>query len=210
MTPPQSQSLGCNAIVGKWKWFTGSTVDFGFNGEMTGNGNHWECLDNGRTFKIVWNNGQWIDTLTLSPDGMRLEGKNQFGSRVWGQRIGQAPAAGGSAGQAAVTVPIPAANKAYKVSGNMGAQWGLAHGSLKVNDPSKWVLATIAGVQLNFIDPYLQGKQSYIVRVFSKAYGTKLSETIIGRGFSGVMCHVSISPDRNNAQGWNTFSYKEE
>lgn len=45
------------------------------------------------------------------------------------------------------------------------------------------------------------------VMVFQK---DRLMEKLGIAGFSGVMCHVSISPDRNNAQGWNTFSYKEE
>lgn len=87
---------GCGAIVGKWKWFTGSTAEFGPNGHIPGQGHHWECLDNGKTFKISWNNGQWVDTLTLSDDGSRMEGKNQVGNRVWGTRISPPPSAGSS------------------------------------------------------------------------------------------------------------------
>ncbi len=94
-----NEGFGCNGIVGKWKWFTGSTAEFGPNGTIPGNGNRWECVDGGNVFKVIWNNGQWIDTLTLSADGMRLEGKNQIGNRVWGQRIGPPPATGEPSGQ---------------------------------------------------------------------------------------------------------------
>ncbi len=294
-----SPDAGCNAIVGQWKWFTGSTAQFDPNGAIPGAGSHWECLDNGRTFKISWDNGRWIDTLTLTEDGTRLEGKNQVGNRVWGTRIGAPPAAGGNGrtqnswggndgpddpersdadqsccsyyglwnfvppgihgifmpdhqyterskgfrydcagGQVTIhwggggsttwqrknkdlmvrtdkygsvlkatrledevtykgrrykactgdAAPssgnvIPKANGAKKISGNMAAQWGFAHGSLKPGDPSKWELSTVSGTTLNFKDPYNQGKQHYTVRAYSSD-GSKVAETAVGMAAS--------------------------
>jgi len=94
-TSSHTQASDCDGIIGKWQWFNGSKAEFGANGFVPGDGNRWECLRDG-IFKIIWNNGQWIDTLTLSGDGTRLEGKNQIGNRVWGQRIGQPVAASSS------------------------------------------------------------------------------------------------------------------
>jgi hypothetical protein len=41
-----------------------------------------------RRYIITWR-GNWLDTLTLSPDGQMLEGSNQGGTRVWGKRKDQ-------------------------------------------------------------------------------------------------------------------------
>jgi len=82
-----------NAILGKWKWFTGSTPEFRADGTIGGNAdNRWELTDAGtRLFTLSWGKGKWIDTLTLSPDGKRLDGKNQYGSAVWGKRLSPLP-----------------------------------------------------------------------------------------------------------------------
>lgn len=78
----------CSQVLGQWKWFTGNMTEFRADGTMAGNVKHrWRCADAGRRIiSIVWNNGQWVDTLVLSSDGRSLEGKNQQGSRVWGKR----------------------------------------------------------------------------------------------------------------------------
>lgn len=86
--PYSSNTDPCSMIIGKWKWFTGSVAEFYPNGRMPGNGNSWRCADpHSRTFIITWSNGKWVDTLKMSPDGSRLEGKNQIGNRVWGNRL---------------------------------------------------------------------------------------------------------------------------
>jgi hypothetical protein len=50
----------------------------------------WKCLDQSGRFEIQWTRpGQqaaFVDTLTLSPDGWELEGVNQSGQGVGGQR----------------------------------------------------------------------------------------------------------------------------
>lgn len=88
------------SIVGKWKWFTGSVAEFLPNGRVKGSSNStWHCKDAAsRTIIINWSNGKYIDTLTLSKNGMRLDGKNQFGHTVWGRRIGDPPLPGASTG----------------------------------------------------------------------------------------------------------------
>lgn len=87
-SPPKTSSDRCSGIVGRWHWFTGNSAEFGPNGVMPGTGNSWRCIDpKAGVFQIVWNNGKWVDTLTLSADGKRLKGKNQKGGRVWGERL---------------------------------------------------------------------------------------------------------------------------
>ncbi len=171
----------CSQIVGKWKWFTGSVAEFYADGRMPGSGNSWRCVDPQRgTFNVVWSNGKWVDTLTLSQDGSRLDGQNQVGNRVWGTRLS------GPAGQqstpAQITQPIPKMNYAKRVKGNMGAQWRLAHGSVKPNHPKdngEWELSTVAGTTLRFTDPYKQGQQHYRVKIMTKD-GRHVDEKVVG------------------------------
>ncbi|WP_020586739.1 hypothetical protein [Desulfobacter curvatus] len=61
---------------------------------------------------------------------------------------------------------IPRTDRVKKISGSMGCQWGLAHGSLKPGQPAKWELAATRRVVLKFKDPYKKGKQRYFVRAF--------------------------------------------
>ncbi len=78
----------CQKVIGNWKWFTGSTHDFRADGSINGNTkNRWTCTEAERpVVKIVWNDGQWVDTLEFDRNGRALEGKNQRGDRVWGWR----------------------------------------------------------------------------------------------------------------------------
>ncbi len=76
-----------NSIEGRWRWFNGGIADFKPDGAC-GVNSYWRAADPARRiFIITWNNRKWIDTLTLSPDGNRLEGTNQINNRVWGTRI---------------------------------------------------------------------------------------------------------------------------
>ena len=40
-------------------------------------------IRSGNKYILRWKQGGWVDTLTLSKDGRKLEGKNQYSSRVW-------------------------------------------------------------------------------------------------------------------------------
>ncbi|MFW5488254.1 MAG: hypothetical protein ACNI3A_07545 [Desulfovibrio sp.] len=215
-TPPQqpsplptAASNGCNEIVGSWKWFTGSTVKILPNGKMPGQGHSWECLDPAqRKYRVVWSNGKWIDDLTLSPDIRRLEGKNQIGNRVWGERI-DAPPAPASGKDTAQTGPPPTKNNARRIKGNMGAQWKMAHGSLDTAKPdwnAEWELSTVSGITLHCRDPYKQGKQRYLVRVYDRNGNNLLEETEVGmlakiRLQAGVY-RIKVLPVHGYA-GWN-------
>ena len=91
------------ASMGDWNWFTGGRVRLAEDGQvyvydqnkgkwMASQGSHWRWKDRSRgVLEVSWNNNSFIDTLTLSQDGNRLDGANQNGSRVWATRS-QAPA----------------------------------------------------------------------------------------------------------------------
>ena len=78
----------CNSVVGKWRWFDGNFATFSSDGTMGGNPIYfWRCNGiNPVRVTVNWNN-KGIDKLTLSPDGNRIEGKNQYGTIVWGTRM---------------------------------------------------------------------------------------------------------------------------
>jgi hypothetical protein len=84
-----------DTIVGTWDWFTDETKYFHsdgtfecwINGKKTVVG-RWDLLDSPkRVYKLNQNNGEWIDTLTLSADGKNLKGHNQNNDSVSGSKI---------------------------------------------------------------------------------------------------------------------------
>lgn len=85
----------CAGAAGSWKWFIGGRVELDARGGAVGYGRDnrennrgtWRCVNGSpRTIEIRWTKGGWRDTLVLSADGSKLEGRNQA-SRVWGERI---------------------------------------------------------------------------------------------------------------------------
>lgn len=167
-------AVDCNAIVGKWQWFTGSTAEFGPDGAIPGQGNRWECSGN-REYRIYWENGKYVDTLTLSADSLGLEGKNQYGRKVWGKRIGN-PAPKPETTKPQTTAPGTPEQQAVqsgveKISGNMSVQWGFAHGSVKPDSPCEWMLQAKGPVTLTFENPYGPTAQVFQVTAVNTATG---------------------------------------
>lgn len=86
-------SGACAGIHGRWRWFNGVMVECHSGGRCeasNGFGGPWRCLDPSGRFEIQWSRaGQqtpYVDTVTLSPDGWELQGVNQSGQGVGGQR----------------------------------------------------------------------------------------------------------------------------
>lgn len=76
------------SAVGRWSWFNGGTITLNNNGEIAGGGKKYGTYTcTGNVCSLNWDNGKYIDTLTLSPDGQKLDGKNQNGVHVWGKRV---------------------------------------------------------------------------------------------------------------------------
>lgn len=102
----------CDRIVGDWAWFIGGKVSF-----STGAGvrwmpptnatppavGRWSCEPGSGTYTVTWQNG-FIDTLSLSSDGIRLGGTSSTGVSVWGRRM-----SGAAGGTTPTPTDIPAA-----------------------------------------------------------------------------------------------------
>ena len=83
----------CGAITGNWRYSTGGLVTL----DADGTAKHdlvvvfnavgtWECLNPARReIRITWNTG-FTDVLTVMSGARRLEGKNNLGLPVWGDR----------------------------------------------------------------------------------------------------------------------------
>lgn len=88
---PAAQAAGrCSRVAGEWTWFNGMTVVLSRSGSaatkhvgLFANNGSWRCIDSqsGR-IRINWVSGGFVDTLTLSDDGERLSGTNQYGIGV--------------------------------------------------------------------------------------------------------------------------------
>jgi hypothetical protein len=77
---------GCEAIIGRWLWANGDSVECTADGECSssrGLSGPWRCLNSSGRFEIRWsrqgNPNQFIDTLLVSPLGSYLSGRNQHG-----------------------------------------------------------------------------------------------------------------------------------
>ncbi|NDV27834.1 hypothetical protein [Desulfovibrio sp. JC010] len=190
--PYGNQGGGCERLVGKWKWFTGSQAEFYADGRMPGNGNSWQCVDPARgVVKVIWSNGKWVDTLTISADGSRVDGQNQVGNRVWGTRISGGSHPAPTQQVVPAQQPRPKMNYAKKVRGNMGAEWRLAHGSLKAGTSdhrAEWELSTVSGTTLRFTDPYKKGQQRYRVKILTK------DNQVVEERVVGMSEHITVSP----------------
>lgn len=76
-----------SSVVGTWTWFNGKVITLTKNGIVLLGGNqigNYSCT--GNICKFRWNGGNYIDTLTLSDDGKKLDGTNQNGTHVWGNK----------------------------------------------------------------------------------------------------------------------------
>lgn len=86
-TPGSKRQPGIN---GTWRWFDGSDVTVTKSGDArqaNGLKGVWRPIEGRKDgFKIAWSNGS-IDTLSLSNDGIELNGTSVNGIRVWAVKI---------------------------------------------------------------------------------------------------------------------------
>lgn len=82
----------CEALVGKWKWFTSGVVSINADGTVVhdpGNDGTWECTDPARgRVTLHWRLGGYVNRLALSGDGRALSSTDPSQSYVTAQRIG--------------------------------------------------------------------------------------------------------------------------
>jgi hypothetical protein len=88
-------AVSCDAVVGKWVWFTNGIVTFNRDGTMVhepGNDGTWECADaaQGR-ITLKWRVGGHVNKLDLSADGKGLSSTDPSQPFVAAKRIGAAP-----------------------------------------------------------------------------------------------------------------------
>lgn len=116
----------CKAAIGQWNWFIGGKVALAENGDarwtpavasMVPASGTWRCDPQAGAYIVTWQNG-FIDTLTLSADGSKLNGTSSTGAAVSGWR-GVAPAAAPAATPAAKTPPqlVPPGSKGGWIPG---------------------------------------------------------------------------------------------
>lgn len=87
----QQSPQKCNDIVGTWKWFVGPnlTIKPDHTFITSENSGTWEATNpKERQYTLRWDNGGFVDVLTLSPDGRKLTGTNAQQNKVSGERVG--------------------------------------------------------------------------------------------------------------------------
>jgi hypothetical protein len=90
----RTQSLE-DDLIGRWRWFNGGENTIAANNTMIGrergqvvNEGTWQIVDRAqRQVVLRWRSGDWIDTVTVSADGLRLNGTNNVGRRIWAEKI---------------------------------------------------------------------------------------------------------------------------
>ncbi len=104
-----AHAAACDAILGKWTWFTKGVVTFNRDGTMVhepGNDGTWECTDPARgKITLRWRQGGYVNQVALSADGNGLSSTDPSQQFVTAKRIG----AGGTEQSAKNPSPSPVA-----------------------------------------------------------------------------------------------------
>ena len=86
-----AQAASCDAILGKWTWFTQGVVTFNADRTMVhepGNAGTWECSDAGRgAVTLHWRDGGYVNRVALSQDGSALSSTDPSQPFVSARRI---------------------------------------------------------------------------------------------------------------------------
>jgi len=89
-SPSLVHAAGCEAILGKWIWFTGGVVSINADGTIVhdpGNDGTWECTDPKRgRVTLRWRLGGYVNRLALSSDGRGLASTDPSQSFVTAKR----------------------------------------------------------------------------------------------------------------------------
>src|SRR6266545_4625291 len=90
IAPSPVHAAGCEAVVGKWNWFTGGVVSINADGTIVhdpGNEGTWECTDRTRVgVTLRWRLGGYVNRLALSADGKGLASTDPAQSFVTAKR----------------------------------------------------------------------------------------------------------------------------
>ena len=107
-SPGSVHAAGCEAILGRWTWFTGGLVSINADGTIVhdpGNDGTWECTDSKRgRVTLRWRVGGYVNRLALSPDGNGLASTDPAQSFVTAKR---AAGGGGEVGKDIPSKPAP-------------------------------------------------------------------------------------------------------
>ena len=89
--PRAVEAATCDALVGKWAWFTGGVVSINADGTLRhdpGNDGTWECTDRARgQATLRWRIGGYVNRLVLSGDGRALSSTDPTQSYVTARKV---------------------------------------------------------------------------------------------------------------------------
>ena len=106
-----AHAAACEAILGKWAWFTKGVVTFNPDGTLVhepGNDGTWECTDAARgKFTLRWRVGSYVNQLALSADGKGLSSTDPSQHFVTAKRMGAGGTAQSAKGASATPVAAP-------------------------------------------------------------------------------------------------------
>jgi hypothetical protein len=204
----QPQPSNPTTPVGRWNWFNGNTQHFKADGTVNGPGHTWS--GSGRQVVVRWGD-KWVDTLTLSEDGQRMEGKNQYGHRVWATLAAPDPQVPDP--QVPALPAIPAfENSVSSGKGNLRSQWkkgnAFAYGSVRPGDYPVGIfeIETAEPITLNFWAGHFKNhtKATFNLEVTDKRTG-RIPHTGMGAGavvsLQPGQYKIKISTDGTYA-GW--------
>ena len=89
--PRAAEAATCDALVGKWAWFTGGVVSINADGTIRhdpGNDGTWECTDRARgRATLRWRLNGYVNRLVLSGDGRALSSTDPSQSYVTARKV---------------------------------------------------------------------------------------------------------------------------
>ncbi|MGD9905044.1 MAG: toll/interleukin-1 receptor domain-containing protein [Vicinamibacterales bacterium] len=122
-------ALPTAALIGCWRYANDATVEVREDGTARVGPFDGQWRGSGRRFTLIW--PEPVDTLTLSGDGRRLTGGNQYGVSVTASRVGGAPGLSGSWLWGGV-VPVDLTADGVARLGPLTGRWTVADGGRRV------------------------------------------------------------------------------
>jgi hypothetical protein len=81
-------------VLGRWRWIDKQVVeckaDYTFSAIPTGRTGTWKFIPTDtaeRKYAFTWDNGVYVDTLTMSRDQTAMKGKNQSGDKITASKV---------------------------------------------------------------------------------------------------------------------------
>lgn len=179
-----------DSVAGRWRWFNGGTYEFLSDGQVLEHASNgtiryrvdasWRRPDpNVSRYTMTWGNRRFIDDLVLTSDLRSLQGRNQYGTVVTGQRIDPVPS----------SVPMLTAPRSLSISSSVNL------GAVRVAGDSTTSITLVVFARTGALQSTVRDSQVQVRSVRNKWGGTTLSMVGTATAIDRNLRHITYEGD---------------